>query len=243
MDKKVAIHQPNYMPWLGFFLKMNLADVIILHDNVQYTKNGPTRRCMIRKDRSSSITDWLTIPLVKHSDYDLVLDLKIDDTQKWQRKHLNKFFYLYRDAPYFNDVFPLLENWLTNYTETKSLSKFNSMIIKEICNNLDIKKPIYHSSDLPLAIMQSNDYNLSIVQFVNGTHYIRGSGAASYQNDNLFIYNQVQLLKCDFLSFITTHPYVQSDQPFLPGLTITDALMYLGIQGTKEYIQNFKLNF
>jgi WbqC-like protein family len=50
MVKKIAIHQPNYLPWLGFFMKTALSDVLVLHDNVQYTKGGPTRRCMLRKE-------------------------------------------------------------------------------------------------------------------------------------------------------------------------------------------------
>jgi hypothetical protein len=238
MVKKIAIHQPNYLPWLGFFMKTALSDVLVLHDNVQYTKGGPTRRCMLRKDTDSSETDWMTVPLIKHSDFSLLKDLKIETTQKWQRKHNNRLFYLYRNTPFFVEIFPLIEKWVT--IDTNLLCELNSIIIKDICKILNFKMPIYSSSSMPVALMDADNYNLSIVQYLEGTHYIAGSGSANYQNDNLFVFNQIKLMKCDFKSYISTHPYPQTNQPFLAGLTIIDVLMNLGVEGTQNYIADFK---
>jgi WbqC-like protein family len=240
IEKKIAIHQPNFMPWLGFFMKVAISDVLVLHDNVQYTKGGPTRRCMIRRGKDSAETEWMTIPLIKHSDFSLLKDLRIYNAQKWQTKHLNKLFNLYNNSPFFNEIFGFIEDLYKNEILATSLCDQNIIIIKELCRILDLQKPMCTSSSMPIAIMESDRYNISIVQFLEGTHYVAGNGSISYQNDNLFILNHIQLVKCDFLAYIKSHPYSQSNQPFLPGLTIIDALMHLGITGTKNYIADFK---
>ena len=104
--KIIAIHQPNFIPWAGYFLKMAASDVFVFHDNVEITKSGPTRRVKISALQTVDYTQWLTVPLVKHSDFALIRELEISWQSDWTKKHLNQIKNAYRTCLYFELYFP-----------------------------------------------------------------------------------------------------------------------------------------
>ena len=88
----VTIHQPQYLPWLGYFDKADRADIFVLLDNVQYTKNDWQNR---NKIRTSQGAQWLTVPIISNLGQK-ISDVKIDNTKNWRKAHLNAIKLNYR---------------------------------------------------------------------------------------------------------------------------------------------------
>jgi WbqC-like protein family len=234
IENKIGIHQPNYFPWLGFFMKMSRSDIFVFHDNVEYTKSGTTRRCKIGNYNNADEFDWLTIPLQKHSDFSIIKELKVDNNQQWKQKHLNKIYNTYHEAPYFNNIFPLLENIYSTISTLDSLAAINMHIIKSIAKILGIEAKIYNSSTMPITPKSADDYHIAIVKFLNGTHYIVGKGASNYQEDQSFLFNQIQISKNDFGQILTEK--LVKNTNVNPSFSIIEVLMKMPIDSIRELL-------
>ncbi len=194
IQKIVAIHQPNYLPWAGYFLKMAACDVFVFHDNVQITKSGPTRRVKIASRNAIDKTQWLTVPLKKHSDFALIKDLEISWDTDWANKHLNHMKDAYSDCPYFDEYFPKIIVWYQEAKQFNLLSEMNIYFIKKIMNELGLCKEVLCSSALPVS-GKASSYNLAITNHLCGTQYLSGAGADKYQEEIEFSEQGIQLMK------------------------------------------------
>lgn len=233
--KTIAIHQPNYLPWAGYFLKMAACDVFVVHDNVQITKRGPTRRVKIHSKNTLDKTQWLTVPLKKHSDYTLIKDLEISWEVDWTKKHLNQIKDAYIQRTYFDDFFPLLVEWYQEVKALTSLSLVNVFFIKKIMQELNIKKEIIYSSSLPVS-GKGTDYNIAVCQYLNASRYLSGKGGENYQREESFEAQQLKMTKLDSKNELLG---MFSDFDVNVGLSIIELLMKLG----KDEIKNRFLSF
>jgi hypothetical protein len=228
--KVIAIHQPNYLPWAGYFLKMAACDVFVFHDNVQITKAGPTRRVKIASRYSLDKTQWLTVPLNKHSDYALIKDLEISWETDWTQKHINQIKDAYIQCPYFDDFFPKLVGWYQEAKRFTSLSQMNVFFIKQIMYDLDIKKEIHFSSQLPVS-GKASAYNLAISKHLNGSHYLSGLGGNNYQDEIIFHQNNIQVNQIDSKALLRAH---QLSENINPSLSIVEMLMKVDLTLLKK---------
>lgn len=234
---KIAIHQPNYLPWLGYFYKIWVSEKFVFHDNVEYTKKSFTKRVCIRKYPDTDTTNYLSVPLKHHSDFELIKDLKICNNINWREKHLNKVYYVYHRAPFFDAFFPMYKQILTDKNPLDdTLVHLNTTLIKAIMQVLGINTPLYYSSHLPISVLKADFYNAEIAQFLGGTHYVSGTGAQNYQSQLTYESFNVQLDISHFNEFIHQVP-PQYPVPFLPYLSILDALFYLGAQEINALFQ------
>lgn len=233
----IAIHQPNFLPWAGYFLKMNDSDTFVFHDHVEISKRGPTRRAKIASNKNGMYqSQWLTVPLKKHSDFTLIKDLEIDWEKNWTSKHLVKIYEEYRLMQQFSSVFNHIETWYNESREFRLLSEVNIHFIKRIMSYLDIKKELVISSDLSVY-GKGNDYNFHIVKHLNGTHYICGKGSDKYQDDKLFSVNHIQLQRQDALAILGDRlPEFKS----YINLSIIDLLMRVELTILKSVISTSK---
>ena len=199
--KTIAIHQPNYLPWAGYFLKMAACDVFVFHDNVQITKAGHTRRVKIASRHSIDKSQWLTVPLKKHSDFALIKDLEISWETDWTQKHLNQIKDSYIQCPYFDEFFPKLVDWYQEAKRFTSLSEMNVFFIKQIMQELDINKEFHFSSQLPVS-GKASAYNLAITKHLNGTDYLSGLGGDKYQDEIDFVSEGLELVRMDGMAEI-----------------------------------------
>ncbi|HMT53749.1 MAG TPA: WbqC family protein [Saprospiraceae bacterium] len=194
--KTIAIHQPNFFPWLGYFYKMSKADVFVFHDNVQITKSGPTRRVKIKANNPNDDFQWLTVPLTKHSDFSLIKDLEISFEKNWIQKHLALIREAYRHYDNFQQFYPVLSAWYDEFHSFTSLSKLNIWLIKTIADYLEIKCVFYESSVLPVGGV-SSAYNVNIVQHLGGSRYLSGKGGDNYQDHQQFTERDIELMVLD----------------------------------------------
>lgn len=226
----VAIHQPNFFPWLGYFGKIARADVFVALDSVQFSKTGGTwcNRVRVLVNHRPA---WLTMPVDRRfHGVRTIKEMRIAGTG-WRDKLLRTLELAYRRAPYFGEVFPVLEGILGIGAET--VAEFNLEGLRRLTGKLRLcPAGIVESSSLR-ATGEATDLLISIVKHVGGTAYLCGGGAGDYQEDEKFAAAGVELVYQCF-----AHPtYTQRGEAgFTPGLSVIDALMQCGFDGTRELV-------
>jgi hypothetical protein len=227
----VAIHQPNFFPWLGYFNKLARADVFLVMDNVQLSKKGGTWSNRVRLLLNGQAA-WTTMPIVRsYSGPRDIKDIKIDQSKIWQAKLLKTIEANYRRAPFFEVVFPLISSLLNNPTDCLTTYNLSAITALSTTLGLDTSKLVIGST---LAVHESGtDLLISMVKAVDGTAYLCGGGAEGYQEDDKFGRQGIELIYQHF-----RHPeYPQvNTSAFIPGLSIIDVLMNCGFERTRELI-------
>ena len=225
--KIVAIHQPNFLPWLGYFSKIASSDVFIVMDNAQFPKKGGSWSNRV-KLRVAGNAAWVTVPIVRaYHGVRTVREMQIDDTSPWRAKLLKTIRMNYAHAPSIDSVFPLLEQIILY--ETDSLAEFNLVGIKTICETLGLDTSRFVIGSTLATTGAATELLISMVRAVGGSDYLCGGGASGYQDDDAFARAGIRL---QYQSFV--HPdYTQGKGvTFQPGLSIVDALMWCGVEGT-----------
>jgi len=197
---KVAIHQPNYLPWIGYFYKMHLCDTFVILDDVQFSKSGYTRRVNIRKDRWGDALTWLTLSLKKYHQHTLITQLEVDDTAGWFDTHQRKLRAVYGGEMYYDRIIGLIEYAVSDVQSTKIVD-INNAIISHISNYLYVNPKVVISSDVKITD-DYDDVNLTLVKATEGTHYISGLGGDKYQQTKDFKNAGVNLSYANIQGFL-----------------------------------------
>lgn len=178
--KKVAILQPNYIPWKGYFDIIHDVDTFIFYDDVKYTKNDWRNRNKIRGPTGSF---WLTIPISRSSVNLPINQVRIMDS-RWQKKHMLAIRASYSKSQYFNEQCELL-NSIYNEMTWSNLSSLDEYIIKTISKILGIKVNFLKSSDFTLT-GNKLDRLLDLLHQVGADEYVSGPSARGYIEENKF---------------------------------------------------------
>ena len=219
---RVTVHQPEHIPWPGFFHKIARADVFVVLDNVQFRKNYFQNRNKIRTPDGWA---WITVP-VHHSLHTLLQDVQISADERWKKKWLDSLYHAYCKAPYFDEYFPGLKNIINE--PISSLSALNLSLIRELCRLLGIKTRFVLASGLG-ASGQGSELILSLCKKVNAKVYLSGVSGKDYLKLDDFSSAGIQV---EFQEF--HHPiYRQMHLPFMPCMSIVDLLFNYG----KESLQ------
>jgi len=233
VQRVVTIHQPDFMPWLGFFYKLSKVDYFVLLDHVEMdVKNaGWIKRV---KHLMNDNPQWVTIPL-KHPAKGHILPIKdmvIDTNNSAYLKAYRILKNIYAKHPFYKEHIYLVEEFFD--FESNSVSERNFFMIKKILQLLEINLTIIKSSELDVQSNKS-EMNAEIVKKVGGKTYFSGQGAIEYQNENHFNRLNIELKVSDFdpLKYI----YSQiGEKNFIPGLSILDAIMNIGVIEVKKLL-------
>ncbi len=231
---KVAIMQPYFLPYIGYWQLISSVDVFVVYDNIQYTKKGwfnRNRMLEIDHDRLFSI------PLKKASDYLDVRERELSDDSKNEiGKILRAIQANYRKAPYYNDAYPVIEACFLS-TES-NLFNYIHHSIKAVCEYLDITTEIVISSSVHIDHqLKAEDKVMAICKALGANTYINASGGKELYDKATFTANGLQL------QFINSEPieYDQLGRPFVPWLSILDIIMFNSKDEAKLLLQNFTL--
>jgi hypothetical protein len=234
MNKKVvAIHQPNFFPWLGYFDKIVRSDVFIFLDDVQFPKKGGTwiNRVNILINGSPR---WMTATVDRsYSGFRNINEMSFNPTlAQWRDGMQKSIEQSYRKHEFFDEVMPIVEKLLQNHDN--NVAEYNINAIMNIASLLDIDLSKFKSSSQIPSINRSTDLLCELTLAVGGSVYMCGGGANGYQNDSVFDEKGLILRYQKFL-----HPvYSQrGSSEFVPGLSIIDALMNLGVRGVAELLK------
>jgi WbqC-like protein family len=235
----VSIHQPNYIPWLGYFYKIWASDAFVLHDNVEYTKQSFTKRVFIRKEPNKLSRVYLSVPLKKHSDFALIRELEICHIQNWQQKHLNKIYYVYHKAPFFKQYYPVFQKTIESSQDLTHLADLNKFLIFNVLDILGIDKPIHISSQLPIKGFKADEYNAEIVRKIGGDAYMSGVGAKKYQAENTYSKRHISLIYNNIGQHLQQSP-PQYPTAFDASLSILDALFFIGEDAILQLFHDYQ---
>jgi len=224
----VAIHQPEYLPWLGFFKKMMNSEIFVFLDDAQFRKKGWQNRNRIRINDGTTL---LSIPVHTHS-YPKINEVTIDNEKNWSIRHKKSILYNYARAPYFDEIKDFIESIFEK--KFQYLVDLNTEIIKFIMNELEIKSKIVFSSELEIS-KKGSDRVLDICKAVGADHYITGT---FWAESNLRVEEfKKSNIDVEFQKF--QHPiYKQIHGEFIPEMSIIDLLFNEGRKEAKKILQN-----
>ncbi|ELY48912.1 WbqC family protein [Natronolimnohabitans innermongolicus] len=221
----VAVHQPNYLPWLGYFEKILRSDVFVFLDDVEYSANSFTNRNRIKTPDGWT---WLTVPVSGSSDE--IRDVQIATDQRWRKNHLKNLTYNYANAPYHDAFEELFER--TYDEQWHSIAELNIHLICELAARLELECTFVRSSEMGIESTKT-DRVVDICTELGADRYLSGAGARSYLTPSTFEAAEVAL---EYQSY-TTPRYEQCFDEFVRDLSIVDALFNVGADGTVELLR------
>jgi len=198
---KVGIHQPNFMPWIGYFKKIKESDTFVFLDDVECSKNSFFNRNKFSRTKKLEDTFWLTCPLKKDSYNKILKDVIIQkDFIKKHKKHFAIRHGKSKEKQFLDNILQIYENQEKN--EEINLVDMNIQLIKCVCKELEIKNVNFVKSSSILIEKEEKKQKrvIEIVKALNGKTYISGQGASSYQNETDFLSEGIDLnyLKYNF---------------------------------------------
>jgi len=229
----VAIHQPNYLPWLGFFHKLVHSDVFVVLDDVQIQK---TRSSWVNRTQilNAGKPRWLTIPINRPSGVQQIQLTTILEDGLWRKSHRGRLHEAYRRAPYYQGLSDFLDGLYE--VRANSLLEFNLSAIRAVLDLLglsDARKLVMASS---LAVdLQGTNRLIELVKRVGGDSYLCGSGSSGYLEPRVFDEASVKLV---WQSFSEVNRSQLGTTTFIAGLSIVDALLTLGPVETRGLLES-----
>jgi len=234
---KVAIMQPYFLPYIGYFQLINAVDKFIIYDDVNYIKQGwINKNNILVQSKSFSFT----IPLESPSSYTKIKDIKVSNKQyeTWKRKIILTIQQNYKKAPYFFQSFDLVSDILNQYIEGISISEFNYLSLKKIVIYLNINTKIIQTSAVyNNCNLKGQDRIIDICIKENVSTYINPIGGIELYDKSDFKKENIDL------NFIKTDniEYKQLGEDFVPWLSILDVLMFNSIDEIKNLLNKFTL--
>lgn len=213
----VSIHQPQYLPWLGYFDKIDKSDIFVILDDVQYKKNEWQNRNKIRNKKG---WQWITVP-VRYSFGQKINEIKIDNERNWRQDHYKSLIINYNNAPYFQDHHSFFAKTYNNSWEY--LVDINIHFIDYLVNSLRITTKLIRASQLKLK-KQRTERLVNICKELGADTYLSGKGAAKYLDIDQFEKEKIKVVFQDFI-----HPtYKQVYNDFQSHMSIVDLLFNYG---------------
>jgi WbqC-like protein family len=233
LEKIVTIHQPDFMPWLGFFNKIAKTDEFIILDHTINNPKSPEFWCRRVKMLIGGKEHWMSISLKKDERqlFIPIYDMQLQMDEKTTKKFLQSVELNYKKAPFFMDTFYLVEQYFTMLSQ--NLVEKNVWFVQEVANKLHIDSKFIYSSQLDPQF-SSNEMLIDLLKQRNATTYLCGDGAGGYQKDELYLAENILVKKNGF-----QHPnYLQfNTKEFVKGLSIIDALMNIGFEATEKLVK------
>lgn len=232
MPKKIAIMQPYFFPYIGYWQLINAVDIFVLYDDVNFIKKGWINRNNILLNKSKHL---ITIPLLNVSQNKHINECIISDDDKIINNIIKTINLAYRKAPYYNLVFPTLEKIIKTKGSISDLVLKSVLWIKEYLN---IDTEIILSSSIGKNNeLKGQDKIIEIVKKINGNHYINAIGGQELYDKEIFNNNEIKL---NFIK-MKEIKYKQFNNEFVPNLSFIDVLMFNSPEEIKNMLGMYEL--
>ena len=222
----VAIHQPQYFPWLGYFDKIDRADAFVFLDTVQFKKNEFQNRNRIKGVGGQQ---WLTVPVFqKHGQK--VNDVIINNTEMWQKRHIMSLTSCYGKTPFFREYFSKFEELL--FRSWQELSPLNIETVKLIVEVLKIDTAFYTASNMGDFSDERDERLVEIVKSLGGSTYLAGAGGRQYMDMAVYRDAGIEVIFQEYKHPVYSQPFGQ----FISHLSAVDILFNVG-KSSLDYIR------
>jgi hypothetical protein len=221
VKKKIAIIQPNYIPWIGYFKIINDVDEFVFLDDVQYTKRDWRNRNFINSNKGKIL---LSIPVITKNKF----FQKIHETEclnnNWKEDHLSKIKETYKSYPYFKEIFEILNK---SYYKTNSKNLLNNLynILFELINFLKIKTKISFSKDIS-SNKKKLEKIIEICKQKKANIYLSGPSASNYIDEEKMNVSNLSLEYIDYRNYM--YEIKNKKHAFVDNLSVIDLLMNFG---------------
>lgn len=220
MNSIFSGHQPNFLPYMGFFYKVFKSDVFVLDDDVQYSRTEWHNSNYIKVNGSKH---KITVPVT----YDFgqkINEVRINRDRDWQSKLLKTVQMNYGKAPYFHEGYELLQKGIES--EYEYLSDMNIHFITEICNKFGFDTVLMIASkDVPTTL-KNNYRNAYQCLMVGADTYYSGIGGKEYNDEELYNRNGIQIVYSDYEPVV----YRQGRSQFIENLSVIDYIFHQGFR-------------
>ncbi len=214
----VAAHQPQYLPWLGYFDKISRADIFVLLDNVQFKKNEWQNRNRIKTAQG---WQWLTVPVLYRYPQ-LINEVTINGKVRWQHQHRQAMLTNYSKAPYYHYLDEFFEDIFSR--DWQLISQLNVTVVKRLARLLGIETDIFMASELGSFPRDPDERLIAIAGHFNADTYLAGKGGSQYMALEKYEKGAVKVIFQDY-----KHPvYDQLFGEFEPLMSVIDLIFNHG---------------
>jgi hypothetical protein len=231
---KIAVMQPYFFPYIGYFQLINSVDKFVVYDEIEYSKKGWINRNRILLNGKDQL---FTIPLKKDSDFYDVCQRKLSYNYIIiAEKILNKITLAYRRAPFFKEAYPIIADCFL--LEEENLFKFIYYSLEKLKAYLRIETSLLISSQIGLKERLKGELRvISICKHLNATHYINAIGGQDLYSKETFARENIRI---NFLKSIPIS-YKQFEAEFVPWLSIIDVMMFNHPDKIREMLTKYEL--
>lgn len=224
---KLAVMQPYFFPYIGYFQLIQAVDTFIVYDNIQYTKEGWINRNRYLQNGKDVL---FTIPLKNAPNCSSIIDREISNNFK-KHKMLNQLKAAYQPAPFFEQTYPLIEEIIN--TKEDNLFRYLYFSLKRMCDYLSIKSRIIISSSIQIDHnLRNKNKVIALCKQTQATTYINPVGGQSLYSPAEFNSEGITL------KFLKTKlfEYKQYNNTFVSSLSIIDVLMFNSLDTIYKYL-------
>lgn len=225
--------QPYFFPYLGYWQLINAVDKYVIYDDVNFiNRSFINRNYILLKDNPKRIN----LQLKEASQNKLINEVEISQDRKWKDDFLKTLSLCYQKAPYYLEVFPIIQG-IINY-EDSNLAKYLEHSIREVCKYLSIDTEILLSSAINKDnSLRGQDKILSICQVMGALEYYNAIGGVQLYSQEAF---SARGIKLNFLKSHDIH-YAQFNENFISRLSIIDVLMFNSKEKVSELLKEYEL--
>jgi hypothetical protein len=229
----VAMMQPAFMPWQGFFELIYKSDRFVLLDDFQFSVQSYHQRNRLFVSKGQ--VGWYSVPVRKSVSFGVPLNrTMIEESDPWRKKMWKRFQQNYYGAAFYSEIAPRVEEWL--FAPTGSLAEQNIAFIMLVCGLLGIRREFRRSSGFPSGTRRSARV-LELLRWSEATRYYCARGSFPYmKSDGVFPVGDIEVLFQDFSP--CAYQQIGSPSAFVPHLSILDSLMNVGPEKTTELVRN-----
>lgn len=224
MGKIVSIHQPDYIPWLGFYYKVAHSDQFVYLDDAQFSNEAAHNFNVIKTPQGEL---RLKAP-VQQKLGDLIHNVRTKDELKWKEKHLRTLEMNYKRAAHFTEIFPDFADVLMRQYD--NIADMNIAINQFVLDGFGIHVPVIRTSDMEISSLREERI-FDICKQLDATEYLSGNGARAYQKQEHFEEQNIVLTYLDYKPI----EYPQLWKEFLPCMSVVDYIFNCGFDW--EYVE------
>lgn len=235
--KYLALHQPYFFPYIGYFSLIKNVDIFVLADNLQYM-----RRSWVNRNRIISTNgepQYITIPL-RHNDQKAGADkVEIDYSKNWEQDIINRLNYYKKRAPYYKPVMEMLDELFS--VKYGSIAELSNRSVELVIKRLGIDTEVYRLSEMDVKLkdhMEPDDWGICVCKFFGDVGVYRNApgGKIFYRPDRYL----AEGLQIEFVQN-RLRPYDQKLSEFIPGLSVLDVMMFNSPEEIMPMLDDFEL--
>ncbi|MFR3567544.1 MAG: WbqC family protein [Paraclostridium sordellii] len=230
---KLGIMQPYFLPYIGYWQLLNAVDQYVIYDDVNFIKGGWINRNNILMNNEAKL---FNIQMQGASSNKLINEVEVSQNLVWKKKFLKTIENSYSKAPFYKDVYPVIEKIIN--CEEINLAKYIAYSISKVCEYLNINTKLVISSEITKNNnLKGQDKVIEICKILGADEYYNAIGGQELYSYDIFKHNGITL------KFLETNKieYLQFNDNFIPYLSIIDVLMFNSKENVKLMLDNYKV--